>query len=253
MRFDSRLRLRAIGCLLLAAGLLRADLSTLKSEDFLAEIRRPFRQNAWGEITGRLVYVSKGKREKGNVRIRLTFSPDSLHAQVVINEKNVYAYEQKYAEDGAPETVLDLPDKEVPPGLSDYGVHAEDITFAFIYWQFMRELPKATFHQRPCRVFVLRHPDEGKGTVHVWFDAVHGFPLQAQWFRPDAAKPWRTLELKGAKKYDEDLWFVKEMRLEGADWKTQVRFDHVEINPVEKSAPVPGLPEAKEPPKPKAE
>jgi len=223
------------------------ELTGLSPEQFLAEVRQPFRQDAWGEITGRLTYVKGEVYQKGTVRIRLTFSETSLHAQVVINEKNVYGYEQKHGEGEIPETVFDLPEKEEPPGLADYGVQPEDITFAFIYWRFVRELPTETFRQRDCRVFELRHPGEGKGTVRVWFDASRGFPLQAQWFQPDATEPWRTLELKGAKKHANDLWFVKEMRLEGAEWKTQVIFDHVEINPVEKDAPEPtALPEAKE-------
>jgi hypothetical protein len=230
----------------LTAGSLRAEFADLSAEEFLAEVRRPFRQDAWGEITGRLNHIKGDARQRGTVRIRLAFSADSLHAQVVINETNVYTYEQSHGEGDAPVTSLDLPETEEPPGLADFGVHPEDVTFAFIYWHFLRELPGETFRQRRCRVFELRHPEEGKGTVRVWFDATRGFPLQAQWFEPDGKEPWRTLELKGAKKHDDDLWFVKEMRLEGEDWKTQVIFDHAEINPVERTAPVPAaFPEAK--------
>jgi|APSaa5957512622_1039677.scaffolds.fasta_scaffold53820_2 hypothetical protein len=223
-----------------------ADLAEMKPEQFLAELRRPFRQDAWGDITGRLIHVAGGKRQKGTVRIRLTFSPSSMHAQVTVNEKNTYGYEQRHGKGDVPETTLDLPEKEEPPGLADFGVQPEDVTFAFIYWKLVRELPKTSFRRRECRVFELRHPEDGKGTVQVWFDASRGFPLQAKWFRAKEDKPWRTLELKGAKKHAADLWFVKEMRLEGADWKTQVKFDHAEINPMEKAAPGPALPEAKE-------
>lgn len=248
MRCGSTLWLVGMALFSLAGGWSRADdFAELSPEEFLAQVREPFRQDAWGEITGRLTYVKGDAHQKGTVRIRLTFSPDSLHAQVVVNEKNVYGYEQTHGDGEVPKTVLDLPEKEEPPGLADYGIQPEDITFSFIYWKFVRELPKDSFRQRECRVFELRHPGEGKGTVRVWFDATRGFPLQAQWFQPDATEPWRTLELKGAKKHANDLWFVKEMRLEGPDWKTQVIFDHAEINPVEKGAPEPtGLPEAKE-------
>jgi hypothetical protein len=238
----------ALLALLSVTGLVRADFSTMKAEQFLAEVRRPFRQDAWGEITGRLTHVAGDVRQKGTVRIRLTFAPDSMHAQVVVNEINVYAYEQTYGHDGKPKTVLDMPEKEEPPGLADYGVQPEDVTFSFIYWQFVRELDRESLHRRDCRVFVLKHPGEDKGVVHVWFDSERGFPLQAQWFRAGEEEPWRMLELKGAKKFAEDLWFVKEMRLEGDGWKTQVRFDHAEINPVDKAAPAPGLPEATERP-----
>lgn len=233
--------------LLLAPGALRADFAALSAEEFLAEVRRPFRQDAWGEVTGRLNHIKGDSRQRGTVRIRLAFSPVSMHAQVVINEKNVYTYEQSHAAGDIPVSTLDLPEQEEAPGLADFGVQPEDVTFAFIYWHFLREMPAESFRQRRCRVFELRHPGDGKGTVRVWFDAERGFPLQAQWFRPDGKEAWRTLELKGAKKHDDNLWFVKEMRLEGKDWKTQVLFDHAEINPVERTAPAApaAFPEAK--------
>ena len=72
----------------------------------------------------------------------------------------------------------------------------------------------------------------GNGTVQVSFSAAHGFPLEAWWYRQGEDRPWRQLELKGAKKHDDGLWFVKEMRLEGPNWKTRVVFDHAEINQV---------------------
>ena len=58
--------------------------------------------------------------------------------------------------------------------------------------------------------------------------------MRGQVFDEARQSPWRTLQLKGAKKHANGLWFVKEMRLEGADkkWKTQVKFDHAEINSV---------------------
>ena len=80
----------------------------------------------------------------------------------------------------------------------------------------------------------LADPTGKGGHVLVWFNTKYGFPLEARWFEKGALSPWRTLQLKGAKKHDNGLWFVKEMRLEGADkkWKTQVKFDHAEINSV---------------------
>jgi len=246
MRCESLPLLALAGLLALLAGAARAELGQLSAEAFLAEVRRPFRQDAWGEVTGRINHVKGGNRERGTVRIRLAFSPASMHAQVVINERNVYTYEQSHGEGDIPVSSLDLPETEEPPGLADFGMQPEDITFAFIYWHFLREMPGESFRQRRCRVFELRHPEEGRGTVRVWFDATRGFPLQAQWFRLEEQEPWRTLELKGARKHDADLWFVKEMRIEGTDWKTQVIFDHAEINPVERTAPAaPALPEAK--------
>ncbi len=213
-------------------------LQGLSAEAFLQEVRRPFRQEAWGEATGSVQYVSDRHGERrGTVRLRITFSPESLHAQLVLNDTNVYGFEQKHAGGVPAQTKVDLPEKETPPGLFDFGIEPEDLTFAFIYWDLKQELPGEDFLRRPCRVMELVHP-EGKGVVRVWFSASHGYPLKAEWYSPAGKEPWRTLELKGAKKHDKDLWFIKEMRLDGKDWKARVRFDHAEINPVgEKAAP----------------
>jgi hypothetical protein len=158
-----------------------------------------------------------------------------MHAQIVLNDKNVYAMEQKNPTDGTKATVtLDLPEKEEKPGLFDFGIEPEDLTFAFIYWDFIEEMPRSESRQRDCRVMKLADPTGKGGHVLVWFNTKYGFPLEARWFEKGALAPWRTLQLKGAKKHANGLWFVKEMRLEGADkkWKTQVKFDHAEINSV---------------------
>ncbi len=213
-------------------------LADLPAEEFLREVRRPLRQDAWADIQGRLIYSADGKQIKGDIRIRISFSPDSLHAQLILNGENVYGFEQVHDAPGSKSMKLDLPDTEVAPGLFSFGVRPEDLTFAFIYWDLVKELPRETFRRRRCRVFELAHPDPEKGTVRVWFSASRGFPLKAEWYRTGESAAWRQLELKGAKRHDRKLWFVKEARLEGKGWKTQVRFEHVELNPLEdKAAP----------------
>jgi hypothetical protein len=214
----------------------QGPLTGLSAAAFLQEIRRPFRQEAWGEATGTIQYVSEQHGERrGTLRLRLTFTPDSLHAQLVLNDTNVYGFEQKHGGQVPVTSRVDLPDHETPPGLFDFGIEPEDLTFAFIYWDLKRELPAEDFLRRPCRVMELVHP-QGKGFVRVWFSASHGYPLKAEWYHADGETAWRRLELKGAKKHGDHLWFVKELRLDGDGWKTRVRFDHAEINPVEERA-----------------
>jgi len=213
------------------------SLAKLAPKEFLHELRRPLRQDAWGENDGRIMHSSAKGRVKGDIRIRMSFSPDAMHAQIVLNGVNVYAFEQTHRAGDIPKTELNLPEHETAPGLFSFGVKPEDLTFAFIYWKFIKELPPENFHRRPCRVMDLADPNDN-GFVRVWFHAEYGFPMLAKWYRQKEKKPWRTLELKGAKKHDDDLWFVKEMRLNGDGWKTKVRFDHVEINPLgEKGKP----------------
>lgn len=209
-----------------------AENKQLTAEEFLAEVRKPLRTDAWGEITGRLTFKEDGKNSvTGQIRVRITFTPESMHAQLVLNDVNVYGFEQKHHPDNTTVTSLELPPHEHAPGLFAFGLAPEDLTFAFIYWNLLEELPRQKSRQRECRVMRLADPN-GKGTVQVSFSAAHGFPMEAWWYQPNENKPWRKLELKGAKKHDNGLWFVKEMRLDGPNWKTRVIFDHAEINPV---------------------
>ncbi|MCR4573749.1 MAG: hypothetical protein K5787_08280 [Lentisphaeria bacterium] len=212
------------------------DLDKIPPQEFLEIVREPLRTDAWGEITGRVTYAKeKSNMLKGTIRVRITFASSSMHAQIVLNDKNVYAMEQKNTEDTKKTAItLDLPEKEEKPGLFDFGIEPEDLTFAFIYWDFIEELPRSESRMRDCRVMKLADPTGKGGHVLVWFNTKYGFPLEARWFEKGALAPWRTLQLKGAKKHANGLWFVKEMRLEGADkkWKTQVKFDHAEINAV---------------------
>ncbi len=214
------------------SGLVCAADAELSAEEFMQRIREPLRQEAWGEFTGRLVHVRKGQPKlKGNLRVRVTVNATAFYAQLVLNETNVYGLEQMHETAGKIAQHIDMPQEETKPGLFDFGLAPSDLSFAFIYWDFVKEMPRQSSRWRDCRVMRLAAPD-GTGYVDVWFDATHGFPMEAEWYRNNASKPWRRLVMQGAKKHANGLWFVKEMRLDGDDWKTQVKFDFAEKNDI---------------------
>jgi hypothetical protein len=208
------------------------EAAVLPPEVFLQELRRPLRQDVWGEITGRIQHVdAEGKNLEGELRVRITFTSTSMHAQLVLNNQNVYAFEQQHKPQEKVTSALSMPEKEVAPGLFSFGLEPEDLTFSFLYWDFLEELPAQKSRLRDCRVMKLAHP-HGTGTVEVWFDAAMGFPMAAFWYHQNQEKPWRALEMKGAKRHENGLWFVKEMRLEGENWKTRVLFDFASLKEV---------------------
>jgi len=224
----------AILLCMLSCGIFAADkeLSDLPAEEFLAAIRRPLQSDTWGEITGRLTFIdSDKKKQEGDLRVRITFTSVSMHAQITLNDVNVYGFEQNHGKNSKTKIELDLPEDEVKPGLFDFGLDPEDLTFSFIYWDFIEELPRKSSRLNECRVMRLANPN-GKGTVQVWFSAEYGFPMEAWWYREGSERPWRKLELKGAKRFENGLWFVKEMKLEGDKWKTRVLFDFAQLKNV---------------------
>ena len=208
------------------------SLEKLPPAQFLDFVRQPLRKDVWGEVTGRVVH-KKGwsSSVEAAILVRVSFTEDGMAAQIVLNDANVYGLTQHH--DGVDKATieLDLPPDEQKPGLFDLGLEPEDLSFAFIYWDFMEELPRETSRWQPCRVMKLASP-KGDGYVKVLFSVEHGFPMEAEWYKNGEKKPWRTLVMKGARKYENGLWFVSEMRLDGKGWKTSVKFDYANLNPV---------------------
>ncbi|MFA6816155.1 MAG: hypothetical protein WCS73_07670 [Lentisphaeria bacterium] len=202
-------------------------------KEFLKQIRQPLSKNVWTEITGKIVHKKQGESSlSGDLRLRITFAPTSLHAQIVLNRVNVYGFEQTHNDatsDPKPSSKLDMPEKEQSPGLFQFGLTPGDLTFSFLYWDFLEELPEQSSRFQACRILKLADPNSD-GYAIVWFNKEYGFPMEASWYKKDAKSPWRTLLMKGAKRFKSGMWFVKEMRLEGKDWKTKVQFDFAELN-----------------------
>ena len=110
------------------------------------------------------------------------------------------------------------------------------MTFSFIYWELEKELAPVNGKSGRCRLMKLKEPG-GKRTCLVWFNVKYGFPEKVSWFAgEDMLVPVRSLELKGAKRHENGLWFVRQMKLEGPDWKCMVTFDHVKLSEISKTA-----------------
>ena len=204
---------------------------------FLAEVRRPFRQDGWGRFEGKIVHLRDGEKTKAGLRLDMVFTPERLSAGLLLDGRNRYGIEQVHEVDGRPEVSLAFPEEEHGIRLRDLGIRAADVTFAFIYWSFIEEYAGESVQRHPCRVMDLAHPVNG-GRVRVWFSREYFFPLRAAWYLRGEDKPWRTLECKGFKKHDRDLWFIKSMNLRGSGWKTQVVFAEAELH-TSKDEPVP--------------
>lgn len=209
----------------------------LSTADFLAEVRRPFQQSAWGRFAGTINWAGPSAKKRLKVRVAVAFAPTVGLSQIVLDETNDYRIRQTYTASGLGKVDLTMPEQERGVKLFDLGIRAEDVTFAFIYWDFIRELTRESVSHQACRVMDLRHPDSGE-FARVWFSVDALFPLQVWWYRPGEGEPWRKLEMKGFKKHDKGLWFVKTLQLRGDDWKTQIRFDDAELSLVDEK-PVP--------------
>lgn len=194
----------------------------LPVEDFLLRARRPLLQDAWTRCSGTIQQQRDGQvHPKVLIRLDIRFAATGLSAQVVLDGRQTYGIEQRYAESAVPDVRVTLPAEDGEPSLHELGIETEDITFSFLYWNFSRELESASVRGQPCRVIELLHPGKAEA-VRVHFSRDYFFPLRVDWYHVGAEQAWRQLEFKDFKRRDE-MWFVQELILNGPGWKTKSR------------------------------
>lgn len=231
---------RLLGATLAGLGMrcaAQAKPGELSAEEFLRAVRRPFQQEAWGQFGGKVVRMGPDGKTRADIRIAITFGAKVTEALVVLDGRNAYTIRQNHGSDSGGRAELKRPEHEQGVGLFDLGIEPGDMTLGFMYWNLIKELPREDFRRQPCRILALEHPDL-KGYARVWFSATEGFPLRVNWYHAGDQEPWRQLEFKGAKRHRKDFWFVKEMRLDGKDWKTQVTLSEAELYSMDEK-PVP--------------
>lgn len=214
------------------------DGAALSPGEFLKRVRRPFVQEVWGTLSGEALHISEDRKKlESGLDMSILYTPEAITAAITLNGTDTYNILQKHAENSMAPAELTLPAKPNRPTLFDFGIQAEDITLSFVCWEFLKEEGRDSVGRQKCRVMILKHPSDPK-VVRVWFSEEFYFPLQAHWFYSDEDEPWRRLEFKGFKQYEDDLWFVKTMYLRGAGWKTRLDFDNASFHSPE-SVPVP--------------
>jgi len=211
----------------------------LPPEVFLESARQPFVQDAWGRFAGTVQYRGPAGRVKMPIYLAVMFQPDFMRAQVVLDRTAHYGIMQVYYSRGLPNITVQMPEQAPAVDLKTLGIEPKDITFSFLYWRFERELAMDEVRGQDCRVMELRHPDTGE-RVTAWFSADYFFPLQVVSHEADAGMPARTLEFTDFKKHG-DIWYVTKLRLQGPDWKTQVKFGEGEIHLSADDPPPPDL------------
>ena len=118
--------------------------------------------------------------------------------QLIIDNKQRFRIGQIFA-DGFDGTVV-KEEKKAPEGsksLSHFQLRPEDMSLAFMYWDFKEELSPETVKTVRCRVFVLKHPKANE-EVKVFIAVKYLFPLRVKWYKDD--KLQRQLDFKSTTK-----------------------------------------------------
>jgi len=202
----------------------------MDSEHFLEIARRPPGRECWARMSGTTTHLrSGGKPEEAMLSLAILFTPVRTLAQMVINDVEGYLVGQKYGPGDDMTSIIPLNKEGYKDSiLSKFGLRPEDLTMTFIFWQLVKELPRADVKGQECRVFILKSPDkDAPEMVQVYISARYFFPLKVQWIKKEGDQPYRNMEITSFKK-ENDYWLVGSMILYGSGWRTKIGFDKVE-------------------------
>jgi hypothetical protein len=227
----------------------------LPPAQYLALARKPFLAAMWCRFKGVAEYRGEVRRSVP-VQLSMRLGTASLQAELTLRDGQVGRVTQTYKADGSlPAVNLDLsPVAPAQMSLEKLGLQADDLTFCFLYWNFVRELPEDSMRGQTCRLLELEHP-QSKARVQVWMAKAYAFPLRVCWLRAGEKEPWRSFEFTDFKR-NGDFWFPIAMRLSGLvkpKWDARITFKEAEIAmPSEKPEPAdlfaaPLLPPLKQP------
>ncbi len=203
----------------------------------LALARRPFLEEEWCKFQGEIRFRGREAKSSLPLILAMRLGPARLEGELVLDGSHVTRITQAYRDDGSlPDVKLQTPPAGGDASLHDMGVEPEDLTFCFLYWNFVQELAPAAVRGQDCRVLELVHPKKFE-KVRLWMQTEFGFPLRVQWFLPGEVLYNRQLEFTDFKRYG-DFWYPTGIRMTGPEWKTQINFTSAEVaRPAEKPEP----------------
>ena len=168
---------------------------------FLRYAQRPFAQDAWGYFSGIVQHRGEDGAKKIPVDLSVLFKRDLMRAQVVLDETQVYDITLVYLDRERPQITIAEPQPRAgKASLADLGIYPRDITFSFLYWDFVEERNETEkVRGQECRIMTLADPGSDKIAI-VWFSAKYLFPLKVKSFPKSEPQQIRQLEFTDFKK-----------------------------------------------------
>ena len=215
---------------------------TWSPERFLQVVRRPITANGWAQFEGYMVHKDKTSTRRKDLKIAATFNPRHVRAKIVFPKGGGYWINQTYKGQraGAENTVeTDIKETDDPApevSLDSLKLRAQDITFSFLRWKFLKEHEPKTYRGLACRVMDVSSPDK-KATARLWVSRKYLFPVKVVWFKTKNAQTrLRRMEFTEFKKHSE-YWFVKTVKYYGKDWRSKLVLEHAVIRRAEEQPP----------------
>lgn len=216
------------------------DLSDLAPKKFLELTRQNHPTRTWAILKGKLVNKRKNAElKRAEIRVGMRFAKERVIAQITLKKlknhgKKITTYKVGQTYDGSRPSII-LPEKNKKLSLEDYGVKPQDLTMAFLYWNYKKEISNAEVNMLSCRVFILSSPETEK-KVKIFISQKYAYPLKVKWFKKDNNKSYRSMLIKSFEKQNE-LVSPSEIELFGPGWRTKIEFTKISLGYTKNGVP----------------
>ncbi|MDD3115859.1 MAG: hypothetical protein PHO45_00655 [Victivallaceae bacterium] len=195
------------------------------AEDFLQNMRKPRAVQTWAKMDGTAEHLRRGSSKISvPIYLGIMFAADRILSQIIIDQQQGYLVGQTFSGKDSGTSIIPIhSDRSGGERLAEIGLRPEDLAMSFIYWDFVRELPRESISMRECRVFILKKDQE---LVKLSADVNYYFPLKVEWYKNEYsndAKSYRTLEAVRFKEVNH-LWLVTRLLVSGPGWRTSIDF-----------------------------
>ena len=218
----SKLSILSIVLSVLAVYGIAAPGPTPDAAAFLTRARNPNQASTYAMLDGTLQHRRRnGEMLSVPLYFGLIITPERTFGQILVDGRESYILGQSRDARQEGTSVMHSPDCVL---LDKVGVRASDLTMSFLYYDLVRELPETTLSAIVrCRVLLLKSAD-GNELVKVYLEKEHAFPIKAEFFRPGADEPFRSVETGGFTEKN-GLYYAGNLRIEGPGWRTRIEFD----------------------------
>ncbi len=228
-----------IGMMTLLGRSSHAVASDLTALQLLNLTRRPPLQECWAILQGVVKYKEKNSSTQTYpIELRALVNADRAHTQLTFAGGERYLIKQHFGDQGKETHILkDTHSSGSKINLQTVGIHPEDLTLSFLYWNYNLELAAQKLRGQSCRLLKLSD-SATQDYVIVWIAVDYHFPLRVEWFHIAEVQPYRRLDFLGFKRINE-VWILKELRIDRDQGKTMLQFTQAEVNPVSTAMPLP--------------
>jgi len=222
----------------LLPGAFAEESKELDSEEFLALCQKQLLGNFWFKMSGRMDVRSKEKGRQPHVKVKcaVQLERQKIIFKATLDKTESFKVEHTFGLKGDTKVLENnLGDDNQFKRL---GIKPDDLSFAFMYWDYVREYEKEVLGIAPpisCRVLLLGSPD-GSEFVKVWLMEKYKGPRKVEWYTPEGAekkKPYQVINFEGTAEKN-GVTVPVEMKITNTKGDLWVKFEVDDAGPISK-------------------